>query len=104
MDGIEGKIKAASFARGPDGKFVSKAVPQGETPSTIPTFTPDSTPAERIERCGADVSASPPVEQAEAPQEEKPRPWFRLVVLVWLLIMAAAFYFIYSRAFVVGSA
>jgi hypothetical protein len=56
--------------------------------------------------CGADVSAaSTPVEVAAAPpQEEKPRPWFPLVVLVWLLIMAAAFYFIYARAFVVGSA
>ena len=53
--------------------------------------------------CGAEIGGPDPAEQAQAEQEEKPRPWFRLVVLVWLLIMIGALYFMYSRAFVVGS-
>src|ERR1700736_6196960 len=47
----------------------------------------DADGARFCQACGADVSASSTEEVPEATQaEEKARPWFRLVVLVWLLI------------------
>jgi hypothetical protein len=51
--------------------------------------------------CGARVGSVPTAAQQEA--YEKPRPWFPLVVALWLLIMVAALYFVYSHALVVGS-
>ena len=34
--------------------------------------------------------------------EEKPRPWLLLIALIWLVIAAAAFLFLYSQAFQIG--
>ena len=44
--------------------------------------------------CGAEVAAAGSVE------EEKGRPWLAAVTVVWLLIAAAAFLFLYANAFV----
>ena len=46
--------------------------------------------------CGTAVVA------ADAAEEEKPRPWFAVVTLVWLLLAVAAFLFLYANAFVIG--
>jgi hypothetical protein len=53
--------------------------------------------------CGTQVGASTVAAPAEPDQEERPRPWFWLVMLCWIIIMIAALYFIYARAIVVGS-
>lgn len=49
--------------------------------------------------CGTPV-ADGAIEAAQ--EDEKPRPWFFLVTLLWAVIAIVALYFLYSRAIVIG--
>jgi hypothetical protein len=51
--------------------------------------------------CGARLTPSAPT-SAHPGGEEKPRPWLLLIALIWLVIAAAAFLFLYSQAFQIG--
>jgi hypothetical protein len=51
--------------------------------------------------CGTRLTPPAPA-SARTGGEEKPRPWLLLIALVWLIIAAAAFLFLYSQAFQIG--
>jgi hypothetical protein len=46
--------------------------------------------------CGTEVAATAP------PEPEKPRAWFALATILWLLLAVGGFLFLYANAFVLG--
>ena len=90
-------------ARVPDASMTSAI---SATPARVPCPSCGQVPegeSRFCQACGQHLGTGP----AEPPRAEAPgeplRPWFYLVALAWIVVMVAAFYFIYANAFTIGS-